>query len=75
MKKARSMKHERSSRFSGDDVFVQTSVRKRQLAAELTLKNLGSRAERVRVVSRVEGTDVTLCDEEVTVPAGASTTA
>lgn len=57
-----------------DDVFVQTSVRKHQLAAELTLKNFGSRAERVRVVSRVEGTDVTLCDEEVTVPAGASTT-
>lgn len=57
-----------------EDVFVKTSVRQHELAADWTLKNLSDRDERVRIVSKVEGTDVVLCDGEVTVPARATKT-
>lgn len=55
-----------------EDVFVRTSVRRHELAADLTLKNLSDREQKVRVAAKVEGTDVTLGDEEVVVPAGGS---
>lgn len=57
-----------------EDVFVRTSVRQQELAADLTLKNLSDREHKVRVISKVEGTDVTLCDEVVSVRAGSSKT-
>ena len=57
-----------------EDVFVQTSVRKHEMAADLAIRNLSDREQTVHLAAKVEGTDVTLGEKEVTVPAGASKT-
>ncbi len=51
-----------------DDVFVKTSVRKREIEVDVTLRNLSSRGRKVRVVSTVEQADLPPAETEATVP-------
>jgi beta-galactosidase len=57
-----------------DDVFVQTSLRRHQLSARVTVRNLSDRERRVRVENSVAG-GPTLRAVDVVVPARATVTA
>lgn len=56
-----------------EDVFVKTSVRRKEISAEVTVRNLGTAQRTVRCVAAVEG-GVTLRPAEVTVAGGGSKT-
>lgn len=57
-----------------EDVFVKTSVRRKEIEVDVTLKNLGAGERTVRLDVKVEGTKVALAADEVAVPARASLT-
>ena len=57
-----------------EGVFVRTSVRRRQLEVDVTLRNLGDAPRDVHLAARVEEDKITLPETDLTVPAGSSTT-
>jgi hypothetical protein len=56
------------------NVFVKTSVRKQQIEADVTIRNLGDSDRRLRLSAQVESTQVSLGQDDVHAPAGSSVT-